>query len=405
MKDKPEKKIGTVSGVCLIVATIVGGGMFSLPVALEGVWFVKGIMLLIFSSVIMLLTGLMIYEVNLKFPLGSSFHSFSKVLLPRSLNIITGISFAFVLYCVTYAYISGAASSLDNTLHYLTGVNLGRWSVAVIFLLVVSVMLWAGTRIGKILSVLIIGKFTSFILTFSGMIGSVDTNLLFSQYSIPHLSTWLIALPFCIISFGFHGSIPSLVNIYGKQNSKKIIKSIVIGVFISLFIYVFWLSVTMGNLSKTMIDTVVAKGGNIGDFLDALRADSQSSYFKILLLFFGNFAISASLLSATIGLIDYIKDLFKLHLRKNGNSTALMITYLPPSVCCFFFPNGFVPAIAYAGIGLTIWSILLPPLLVRKSRQTLTDGQYRLPFGNSFFGLFFIIGLLIFTMVCYATFV
>ena len=61
----------------LVIATVVGGGMFSLPIAMAGVWFPGASVILLFIAIMMLLTGLMLVEVNLHYGAGASFNTFT----------------------------------------------------------------------------------------------------------------------------------------------------------------------------------------------------------------------------------------------------------------------------------------------------------------------------------------
>ncbi|MEJ1268248.1 aromatic amino acid transport family protein [Pantoea ananatis] len=82
--------------------------------------------------------------------------------------------------------------------------------------------------------------------------GAADT-----QY-LPYI---LVTLPFCIISYGFHGNVPSLVKLYGTQGVENITRSIFIGTAFALLLYIFWLVVTMGNISRADFSPIIAKGG------------------------------------------------------------------------------------------------------------------------------------------------
>ncbi len=63
----------------------------------------------------MLHSGLMILEANLNYRIGSSFDTITKDLLGKGWNVVNGISIAFVLYILTYAYISASGSILHHT--------------------------------------------------------------------------------------------------------------------------------------------------------------------------------------------------------------------------------------------------------------------------------------------------
>jgi tyrosine permease len=111
-----------------------------------------------------------------------------------------------------------------------------------------------------------------------------------SQY-LPYI---LMTLPFCIISFGFHGNVPSLVKLYGTSGVSNITRSIIIGTLFALLLYIFWLGVTMGNISRSSFPPIIAKGGNIDVFVEAISGLFTSRYMDLILTFFGNFAVASS---------------------------------------------------------------------------------------------------------------
>ncbi len=51
-----------------MVATIIGGGMFALPVAFVNVWFIKGLLVLSVTGILMLITGLILVDITMRFP-------------------------------------------------------------------------------------------------------------------------------------------------------------------------------------------------------------------------------------------------------------------------------------------------------------------------------------------------
>lgn len=101
MTDQAEKKHSAFWGVMVIAGTVIGGGMFALPVDLAGAWFFWGAFILIIAWFSMLHSGLLLLEANLNYPVGSSFNTITKDLIGNTWNIISGITVAFVLYILT----------------------------------------------------------------------------------------------------------------------------------------------------------------------------------------------------------------------------------------------------------------------------------------------------------------
>ena len=390
-----QRLSGPYHGIALVVATIVGGGMFALPLTLENIWFTNGVLILIISAVFMLATGLMLVDVNLRFPSGTSFHTLSRDLLGRGANLIVGLSFVFVLYLITYAYISGASSALSDVMARFPGGNSRTLAVIVITLFVSAVVCKGGKLFGYILSFFVAGKFTSFFLATAGMVSYIRPELLAENPPVAGWAPFILAIPVCVVSFGFHGSIPSLIKMYGRSNHKHIVRSLCFGVLLSCLIYIYWLCMTMGILDKLSFEKISHEGGNVSTVINIVMQGEYSQSIKGILLFFACFAVVASLMSASLGLCDYIRDLIKSVKGESGGFLPVMLTYVPPALFCIVSPDGFVVAISFAGIALVIWSVLLPPLLLIRARKLTAAAPWSFPVGNNALYLFFLLGVIL----------
>lgn len=83
---------------------------------MSGAWFFWSLAALVFTWFCMLHSGLMILKLNLNYRIDRSFDTITRDLLGKRWNIVNGISIAFVLYILTYAYISASGSILHHTL-------------------------------------------------------------------------------------------------------------------------------------------------------------------------------------------------------------------------------------------------------------------------------------------------
>lgn len=396
---------GLSHGTALVVATIVGGGMFALPLALENVWFTKGVITLAISAFFMLLTGLMLVDVNLRFPSGTSFHTFTKDLLGHRASLVINASFLFVLYLITYAYISGASSAFSGVLNEIFGINGTTWSVLLVTFLVSSLIYMGGTLASYVISFFVAAKFITFFLATGGLIESVKLQYLSDNPVLNGISSLALVIPVCIIAFGFHGSIPSLIKIYGKANYKKVVGSLCAGVFISALIYYYWLTISMGVVDKATFSEIKVAGGNIGPFIRMIEGAKAAASMEIILVFFAMFAILSSLLSASLGLCDYFRDLLKSRMTKEKGILPVLLTYLPPALFCIIKPDGFLLAISYAGIALVIWAVLLPPVLLLVARKKCLEATYNFPLSNNALKLFLVIGTIMWILMVSEVFI
>jgi tyrosine-specific transport protein len=93
---------------------------------------------------------------------------------------------------------------------------------------------------------------------------------------------------------------------------------------------------------------------------------------------FADLALATSFLGVALGLFDYLADLFQRRNTAAGRLQTGAITFLPPLAFALFYPRGFVMALGYAGVALSVLALLLPSLLAWKSRQQHPEQGYRL---------------------------
>ncbi|WP_411706405.1 tryptophan permease [Edaphovirga cremea] len=372
-----------LGGAMIISGTAVGAGMFSIPVVTSGVWFSGSVILLVYTWFCMLISGLMILETNLHYPTGASFHTMVKDLLGKTWSSVNGLSITFVLYILTYAYISAGGSIITHTLGASTG--LGQTGSGLIFTLIVAFIVWLSTRaVDRLSTILIGGMVITFVMSVGNMFTHVQSDILFNrqQPGSHYLPYALAALPYLLTSFGFHGNVPGLVKYYQKDG-KSVARSLLYGTLIALVIYLFWQYVIQGNISRDAFKQVIAEGGNIGSLLQQMNGISTSPAVTQLLSAFSYMALASSFLGVSLGLFDFIADFFKFSDDANGRTRAALITFVPPTLCALLFPDGFLYAIGFAGLAATIWAVIVPALMVRASRKRFTCASYRVFGGNT----------------------
>ena len=397
-----QKSPSLLGGAMIIAGTAIGAGMLANPTSTAGVWFIGSILALIYTWFCMTTSGLMILEANLHYPTGASFDTIVKDLLGKGWNLLNGLSVAFVLYILTYAYITSGGGITQNLLNQAFGsaesaVDIGRTSGSLIFCLVLAAFVWLSTKaVDRFTTALIGGMVIAFFLSTAGLLGSVKSDVLLNtvatgeQQYLPYLLT---ALPVCLVSFGFHGNVPSLVKYYHRDGG-RVMKSIFIGTGLALVIYILWQLAIQGNLPRSEFAPVIEKGGDVSALLEALHKYIETDYIAVILNFFAYMAIASSFLGVTLGLFDYIADLLRFDDSFAGRSKTALVTFLPPLLLSLQFPYGFVIAIGYAGLAATIWAAIVPALLVRASRQKFSQASYKVYGGNFMIGFIILFGVL-----------
>lgn len=374
MEENSNAKHSSFWGIMVIAGTVIGGGMFALPVDLSGAWFFWGAFILIIAWFSMLHSGLLLLEANLNYPVGSSFNTITKDLIGNKWNIVSGFTVAFVLYILTYAYISANGAIISETISMNMGYRVNPRIVGICTAIFVASVLWISSLAASRITSLFLGiKIISFIIVFGSFFFQVDFSILRdtagqAQNNASYFPYIFMALPVCLASFGFHGNIPSLIICYGKRKD-KLIKSIVFGSLLALVIYLFWLYCTMGNISRESFSEIIASGGNVDSLVKSFLGTRQTGIIEFCLLVFSNLAVASSFFGVTLGLFDYLADLFKFDNSAMGRFKTVLLTFLPPALLYLIFPNGFIYGIGGAGLCATIWAVIIPAVLALKARQ------------------------------------
>ncbi|ECI4646656.1 tryptophan permease [Salmonella enterica subsp. salamae] len=367
-------------GIMVIAGTVIGGGMFALPVDLAGAWFFWSTFILIIAWFSMMHSGLLLLEANLNYPVGSSFNTITKDLIGNKWNIISGITVAFVLYILTYAYISANGAIISETITINSGMQVNPRIVGICTAIFVASILWVSSLAASRITSLFLGiKILAFIIVFGSFFFQVDYSILRDIVASESHNTYLpyifMAVPVCLASFGFHGNIPSLIICYGKRKD-KLIKSVVFGSLLALVIYLFWLYCTMGNIHRSNFKEIITSGGNVDSLVRSFLGTNPRGIIEFFLLTFSNLAVASSFFGVTLGLFDYLADLFKIDNSSSGRFKTILLTFLPPAVLYLIFPNGFIYAIGGAGLCATIWAVIVPAFLALKSRERFPDQMF-----------------------------
>lgn len=380
MEHDSNTKHSSLWGIMVIAGTVIGGGMFALPVDLAGAWFFWGAFILIIAWFSMMHSGLLLLEANLNYPVGSSFNTITKDLIGNKWNIISGITVAFVLYILTYAYISANGAIISETITINSGMHVNPRIVGICTAIFVASILWVSSLAASRITSLFLGiKILAFIIVFGSFFFQVDYSILRDIVASESHNTYLpyifMAVPVCLASFGFHGNIPSLIICYGKRKD-KLIKSVVFGSLLALVIYLFWLYCTMGNIHRSNFKEIIASGGNVDSLVRSFLGTNPHGIIEFFLLTFSNLAVASSFFGVTLGLFDYLADLFKMDNSSSGRFKTILLTFLPPAVLYLIFPNGFIYAIGGAGLCATIWAVIVPAFLALKSRERFPDKMF-----------------------------
>ncbi|HGJ5876380.1 MAG TPA: tyrosine transporter TyrP [Arsenophonus sp.] len=340
--------------------------MLAMPLAASGVGFPTMVLMLIGLWALMSYTALLLVEVYRYNPPHLGLDSIAKLYLGIPGKVITSLSMLLLMYALTTAYIGGAGILIANSLSSWLGINISIDSAIILFTIIGGTIVGIGTHsVDLINRILFIAKIVFLIIMLAVMMPHVKNSNLTTMPIEKGLV--LSVIPVIFTSFGFHGSIPSLIS-YMDGNIEKLRRIFIIGSALPLFAYILWQIATLGAIPQNIFICILTDQSGLNGLLTTINNIVATSQVNIAVNLFMDLALATSFLGVTLGLFDYLADMFK---RKNnafGRLQSGLLTFIPPLICALFF-SSFVQALTYATVALSILALILPALMVMRVRK------------------------------------
>ena len=364
-----NKRLG---GVLIVAGTTVGGGMLALPIASASAGLGLSIVLLICVWALMTYTALITLEMNLYFNRGVSIAYAAEYSLGRIGKVVSTFTIAILFYALLSAYMAGGASVLDQLVDGLFGINISPTVSVVIFAGIFGSIILARTHfVDTANRWLLFVKASFFILIVAVCLPKVDVSLL-GHVPAECIPCFSILIPLFLTSFGFHGSIPTIVNYIGPDPQK--LRSIfILGSTVPLIVYILWEFVVLGVIPLEGADSfafIKASGGDLGLFANTLSNLAGGGWVVSAAQGFTSLAVATSFLGVGLGLFDFMEEQLTRNDKKPSVFISSAFTFVVPLAFALFYPEGFVMALGYAAIALSILAIIIPALVVWKLRTT-----------------------------------
>ncbi|WP_088238230.1 tyrosine transporter TyrP [Kosakonia oryzendophytica] len=383
----------TLGSVFIVAGTTIGAGMLAMPLAAAGVGFATTLVLLFTLWGVMCYTALLLLEVYQHVPADTGLGSLARRYLGRYGQWVTGFSMMFLMYALTAAYISGAGELLASSLNQWFDLQLSPTAGVLMFTVIAGGVVCIGTSLVDLFNrILFSAKIIFLVVMLALLMPHVhQANLL----TLPlEKGLALSAMPVIFTSFGFHGSVPSIVS-YMSGNIRKLRGIFITGSAIPLVAYIFWQLATLGSIDSSTFLGLLASQAGLNGLLQALREVVASPHVELAVHLFADLALATSFLGVSLGLFDYLADLFQRRNNAPGRLQTGLITFLPPLAFALFYPRGFVMALGYAGVALSVLALLLPSMLAWQSRKHHPQGEYHVLGGRPALCLIFAAGIAI----------
>jgi tyrosine-specific transport protein len=358
-----------VFGATLLVAgTTIGAGMLALPLTSAGAGFWNSTILLVSLWAIMCISALIFLEIILKHGKSASIATLAEKAFGAFGKNLARVSIFLLFHALLAAYVTGSSQIIRNACLEL-GIDLPAWFWSVAYATIFGFFVHSCTQAVDYANRFLFGLkviiFITMILTLAPI-----TRLDNITHQPANLDMLWLAIPIFFTSFGFHGSLPTLVDYVGLH-IKSLRFIIIVGSAIPLVVYFIWQFCTLGALTPTSL-SLLNSSSDVSDLIQLLANTVQSKTIHWMIPTFSFLAIATSFLGVAMGLFDATGEAFQKSLETERLAISLR-TFVPPLVFAIFYPHGFIMALGYAAIALSVLAILLPVAVAWQWRQTRYD--------------------------------
>lgn len=381
-----------IGGILLVSGTTIGAAMLALPVSTGLAGFFPSLVLLLICWAFMTYTAFLILEVNLWSEKNANLITMARQTLGKWGEYVSWVTYLFLLYALTTAYVAGCGPIVTALILALTGVEISTFASAVPLLFLFGFFIYRGTGyVDHLNRVLMIGLVVAYVAMAILIAPHVQLPLL-THSEWPFL---LIATSVVATSFGFHIIIPSLTT-YLERDLRKLKITILVGSIIPVIVYIIWEWLALGVIPIEGDYGIIEgyrKGINGAELVSAAIGNNTISFIARCFAFF---AIVTSFLGVSLSLSDFLADGLKIKKTREGKLALCLLTFVPPLIFTMTDPRAFLSALEYAGaFGVIILLGLLPAFMV-------WSGRYRHGFYSTFRtpgGKIALISVIIFSLI------
>lgn len=361
-----------LGGTLLVAGTCIGAGMLGLPVATAAGGFYWTTSFFLICWALMTLTAFLMLEVSLWHEKETNLISMARHTLGKAGEVVAWGTYVLFLYSIMAAYTSGGTSIAVRA---LSDFNVSAPLAQGLYIAFFGFIVYLGaSAVDFVNRIFMVGLILAYIALISLCAPKVDP-MLFQDGQAQYLYA---ALPLMVTSFGFHLLIPTLKT-YLNNNVKQLRLSILLGSAIPLVVYICWEFIILGVIpaagEKGLI--AMASGEPVVELTEQLSAILGSTQIGLLARLFTFFAIVTSFIGVALGLSDFFADGLNVDKTRKGRLFLAVLTFVPPSLFIWLYPNGFIVALTYAGVFAAILLVILPALMVYV-------GRYRRTFARSY---------------------
>jgi tyrosine-specific transport protein len=358
-------------GATLVVSgTAIGAAVLAQPLTSASIGYKNSLLLLLGMWFLMLIASYIQLALFKGKPETISFAKLAKLEIGVVGEIVASCVKMLLFYSLLAAYMTGGTSII---LGFLSQINihiphaLGVLIFTIIFGGIVSFSTRAVDHTNRIFLKILFLLFAALLFF---LLPKTQTVFLCTSTTFD-IKNWLIVVPIFFTSYGFHGSIPSLVS-YLKNDQKQLRLSFFMGSIITLFVYTLWQTATLGTISCEQLATL--SQDQLPVFFNQIgKLSPYPMLMPHLLNVFSFCAIVTSFLGVGLGQFNYVEELTENKIRTKSvtvkNRLNALLTFGVPFIFAVIYPKGFILALSVASAWLALLALILPGIMGIRSQN------------------------------------
>jgi len=357
-------------GTFLIIGAVIGGGLLAIPLVSAQFGFFSTLCLIIAAWFVMTSTGLFVLSLCLSCPEKyNSYYSIVGKFLGAKAQAVTVFLFLWLLYLSLSSSISGCVSLImsqispdESGLTYFTG--------SMLFVLLLGSLMVVSVKIIVRVNVLLVSVKLGLLLFAIGTVLSTTTSFSLQGFSL-FQQGGLSLLMVIINAFGYQFIIPSLVSYYGREQPGSFKWMIIVSTSTVMLLYIAWLYTIYSIIPMSGAHGLLAVSQSDNQLMalnDSLKFYTHSSYVLSLLSTFETVALFGSFFCVSLGVFDFLVDVFK----SSNRYLIGLATFVPPLLLTLISQNMYVYSMSAEGYIAIVLEIMIP--LYAASRLTRRFG-------------------------------
>ena len=346
-------------GTVLIVAgTTIGASMLALPLKTAEIGFPLGCVFMVASWLFMLANAYIILLVTKPYSPEATFHTIVKDVFGVPGWLAMTAAMLWLFYALLAAYAAGASTLISK---YLGG---SPQLIGSLIFGSLAIIIVCNTQATDYMNrVFFTVKLVIFFLLLWPLMERISGTSFFDQVqgasvkigNVNPISVLLIYLT----SFGFHGSITSLI-LYNKGDRSILRQAFFAGTFLSVALYLVWILICLCMVGD--------QAPSLTDMAEMIRFMGQKTGMPEVSLGLNIFALLAvltSFLGVGLGLTHYFQDMVSTIAVPQGLARGVL-TFVPPYLIMMIDSSVFIQALEFAGVALIFIAVLMPNMILQR---------------------------------------